>query len=454
MVRWYRSLFLRIFLWFWLIVFLAMGTAVGMIVWLEDDYYREATVQETRLLRSIIDNQRPLLAEDRRFWRKLRPGWNLVITPLDNIAQLPHDIEKFADEAAERSEILWGQDDGWQMIGPVRSGNHLYVAVARRGWQGVFEDEDRWAIPVVMVLVVTLLCSLLAWSLTRPVRRLQGAVKRLATGDFDMSALNKSYRRHDEIGALTQEVIDMAGALQRLLHSHQQLLRDVSHELRSPLTRLQIALAIARKKDKDGVLDAEHDRIERAVGQVDNLIGQMLDLARLQQQDQAELLCEEDIVQERMDEWLDDADIECQSHKLTIKRDWDNKPLTADWDWLLVERAFDNILRNAIRFSPEGGELVVGCKLIQGKVEISVRDCGPGVPEEELSRIFDAFAQVDSARDHASGGYGIGLALVSRITELHNGKVRAENTSPGLKVTLSLPLTMSLSMPLTGASAT
>jgi two-component system sensor histidine kinase CpxA len=219
-----------------------------VIVWIEDDYYREATTQEIRLLRTIVETQRPILAEERRFWRSLKPGWNLVITPLDNISQLPHDIEEFADEAAERTQILWGQDDGWQMIGPVRRGNYLYVAVARRGWQGLFEDEDRWVIPIAVILVVTLMCSLLAWSMTRPVRRLQGAVKQLARGDFDMSELNKTYRRHDEIGVLTQEVIDMADALQRLLQSHQQLLRDVSHELRSPLTRLQIALAIARKK--------------------------------------------------------------------------------------------------------------------------------------------------------------------------------------------------------------
>ena len=231
----------------------------------------------------------------------------------------------------------------------------------------------------------------------------------------------------------------MADALQRLLQSHQQLLRDVSHELRSPLTRLQIALAIARKKDHDNVLAGEHDRIERAVGQVDNLIGQMLDLARLQQQDQAELLCEEDVVQERVQEWLDDAEIESNDHKLTLRFESDKAPILADWDWLLVECAFDNLVRNAIRFSPEGSELVIGCRLIKGRVELSVRDHGPGVPEDELSRIFDAFTQVDSARDHASGGYGIGLALVSRITELHDGTVVAENQSPGLKVTLSLP---------------
>jgi two-component system sensor histidine kinase CpxA len=165
----------------------------------------------------------------------------------------------------------------------------------------------------------------------------------------------------------------------------------------------------------------------------------MLDLARLQQQDQAELLCEEDVVQERVQEWLDDAEIESNDHKLTLRFESDKAPILADWDWLLVERAFDNLVRNAIRFSPEGSELVIGCRLIKGRVELSVRDHGPGVPEDELSRIFDAFTQVDSARDHASGGYGIGLALVSRITELHDGTVVAENQSPGLKVTLSLP---------------
>ena len=416
-----------------------MTVAVGVIVWIEDDYYRQANTQEIRLLRTIIETQRPILAEERRFWRSLKPGWNLVITPLDNISQLPHDIEEFADAAAERTQILWGQDDGWQMIGPVRRDNYLYVAVARRGWQGLFEDEDRWVIPIAVILVVTLMCSLLAWSMTRPVRRLQRAVKQLATGDFDMSELNKTYRRHDEIGVLTQEVIDMADALQRLLQSHQQLLRDVSHELRSPLTRLQIALAIARKKDQSELLTGEHDRIERAVGQVDNLVDQMLDLARLQQQDQTELLREKDVVQERVQEWLDDAEIEVSDHKLTLRFEADSASIFADWDWLLVERAFDNLIRNAIRFAPEGSELVIECRLVTDRVALSVRDFGPGVPEGELSRIFDAFTQVDSARDHASGGYGIGLALVSRITELHAGTVIAENQAPGLKVTLSLP---------------
>ena len=109
-------------------------------------------------------------------------------------------------------------------------------------------------------------------------------------------------------------------------------------------------------------------------------------------------------------------------------------------DWADVQEAMSADAARIRESDEEGAELVVRCHERNGVVALSVRDFGPGVPEEELSRIFDAFAQVDSARDHASGGYGIGLALVSRITELHNGKVVAQNQSPGLQVTLSMPV--------------
>ena len=114
--------------------------------------------------------------------------------------------------------------------------------------------------------------------------------------------------------------------------------------------------------------------------------------------------------------------------------------MKCDWDWMLVERAFDNLLRNAIRFAPAGSELLIGAAISGESAELWVQDQGPGVPEEELLRIFDPFTQVDSARDHAAGGYGIGLALVKRIVELHDGSVLAENRFPGLRITMRLPL--------------
>ncbi len=438
-MRWYRSLFFKVFLWFWAVMFLAMWAAVLTNDWIEDDYFRPASEREVMHLVHMMEQDRPILAEGRKLWRKVRPGWNLVFVPADLITQLPHDLEEFADQAALSGNILFGQNDGWLMIGPLEQSGYLYIGVARRQWPGLLENEDRWLVPVAMVLVVTLLCFVLVWSLTIPIRRLQRTVRRLAAGNFDVSDLRHVRFREDEIGLLAGEVMDMAGSLQRLLHSHQQLLRDVSHELRSPLTRLQIALGIARKKDQQSLLQSEHDRIERAVQQVDGLVSQILDLARLQQSDR-QLLQQETLgVQEQLREWVDDADMELQQKQLQI--DW-NIPageLLCHWDWLLVQRAFDNLLRNAIRFAPHNSVIQVGLTLSHGLISLWVQDQGPGVPEEQLESIFDPFTQVDSARDHAAGGYGLGLALVRRIVELHDGIVSAGNASPGLRVTMRLP---------------
>lgn len=288
--------------------------------------------------------------------------------------------------------------------------------------------------------MITLLCMGLVWSLTRPIRRLQRTVRQLGKGNFDVSEIRSDANRYDEIGELSSDVVEMADALNRLLQSHQQLLRDVSHELRSPLTRLQIALGIARKKDPDGLLDAEHNRIERAVGQVDGLVSQILDLARLQQQDSQNLQLEYRSLANQLDNWVQDAEIEMDEKQIVLQSHLPDETIQCHWDWILVERAVDNILRNAIRFSPEGGKLDVSAQLTSdGQIEIAIQDEGPGVPEEDLQRIFNPFTQVDSARDHASGGYGIGLALVHRIVELHDGIIEACNQSPGLRITMRLP---------------
>ncbi|MDK2776591.1 MAG: HAMP domain-containing histidine kinase [Pseudomonadota bacterium] len=438
-MRWYRSLFFKIFLWFWGVIFVAMWAAVLTNDWIEEDYYRQASQRELMHLVQMMDRERPIIAEGRKLWRKFRPGWNLVAVPVDMLSQLPHDLEEFVEQAAAEDAVLWGQNDGWLMIGPLQRQNYLYIAVTRTGWQSVLDNENRWLVPAAVVVVVTLLCFILAWSLTGPIRRLQTTVRQLGDGNFDVSGLRRDLYRHDEIGSLAGEVVDMAGALQRLLHSHQQLLRDVSHELRSPLTRLQIALGIARKKDSDGLLAAEHNRIERAVGQVDALVSQILDLARLQQQDSQALQTEPRSLAAQIRLWLQDAELEIAQRKLTLQADLTADAFRCDWDWILIERAFDNLLRNAIRFSPEGGRLTVRVRIRGEKVAITVTDEGPGVPAEELQRIFDPFTQVDPARDHAAGGYGIGLALVKRIVELHGGIINAANASPGLTVTMCLP---------------
>ena len=444
-MHWYHSLFLKIFFWFWSVIFVAMAAAVFTYEWIGDDYLRPATQREVGLLVDQMEHERPVIAEGRRLWRSLRPGWNLVAAPVDAVSQLPHDLEEFADQAASRREVLWGQNDGWVMVGPLQYDGYLYLSVARTELHNVLDNEHRWLVPLIVVLVVTLLCFLLVWNLTRPIRRLRSTVRQLGRGNFDVSGLQADLRRHDEIGTLARDVADMAAALQRLLHSHQQLLRDVSHELRSPLTRLQIALGIARKKDTAQTLAAEHQRIERAVEQVDGLISEILDLARLRQANSSTLKTETLSVAAQMESWLQDAALEISHKSLSLETYLPAPDIRASWEWMLVERAFDNLLRNAIRFSPADSVLRVGAAQRGDEIELWVADSGPGVAEEDLQRIFDAFVQVDTARSHthsrsqSSGGYGIGLALVKRIVELHDGKITAENIHPGLRVTMRLP---------------
>lgn len=434
--RWSRSLFFKIFLWFWSVVFIAMVVAVLTNNWLKKDFNRAATQQEIMQLVSMIEQERANIAEGRKLWRKTDPGWNLIAVPKDLITHLPQALEDFTEKADDSGKVLYGQQGGWLLIGPLQHQGFLYLAASHTQWFTVFEAQDRLLVLLAALSVVTLLCLVLVWSLTRPIRHLQLAVKQLARGNFDTTELKQVKSRADETGMLAAEMVNMAVSLKRLLNSHHQLLRDVSHELRSPLTRLQMALAIARKKDPENSLEAEHNRIERAVGQINNLISQILDLARLQQDElQRESLCIADMLQL----WVEDAELELQQKEIRVEWFLPAEKLSASWDWLLIERAFDNLLRNAIRFAPHGSSIQIGMQTKLESVQLWVQDQGPGVPEDSLELIFDSFSQVDLSRDHASGGYGLGLTLVKRIVELHGGVVIASNQNPGLRVLMSLP---------------
>ncbi|WP_084644800.1 HAMP domain-containing sensor histidine kinase [Oceanobacter kriegii] len=442
-VRWYQSLYLKVFLWFWLALSLAMAVAVVTSDWLSNDFIKPASQNDARLLVSLIERQPPIMAEGRMLWSQLQPGWNLVSVQVNRVGELPHDLEEFADTAALEGKVMYGQNDGWLMLGPVQSGNYLYMGVSRQAWSNFLDDNRRWVLPIVVFVVVTLLCFALVWSLTHPMRRLQRVVRQMSQGNFDVSELGADENRHDEIGVLIAEVASMAGATNRLLQSQRQLLRDVSHELRSPLTRLQMALGIARKKDTDGIVLKEHDRIERAVEQVDGLIAQILDLARLAQLNAGQLQAETDNPAHHVKIWLMDAEVEIDDKGLTLNTDIQADLDACHWDWMLVERAVDNLLRNAIRFSPEGGVLTLSVQQHERWVEISVQDQGPGVPDDMLERIFTPFTQIDPARSPKIGsdsGYGLGLALVYRVAELHSGNVYARNCEPGLRVTLRFPV--------------
>lgn len=440
-MRWFHSLFLRMFLGFWLILLVAVATGAATTWWLQTPNVREAHGREQGLLLRLIDRHPPILAEQRRLWQPLKAGWNLIAVDRRDMTHLPYDMERFVDQAIEQERVLWGHERGLVLIGPLVREDFVYLAANPRQWRLMFDDRALWLMPLMMGGVVTLLCFLLAWYVSRPIQRLQATLRQIAVGDFSLAAIAQDCQRRDDMGQLAREVTAMSHGLQRLLVSHQQLLRDVSHELRSPLTRLQIALGLARHKDIERNLVAEHARIERAAEQVNDLIADILDLARLQQ-DVGQINRSVESVSACLQRWCTEAELEMEAKSLRYRLSLPNDDVLAYWDWPLIQRAFDNILRNAIRFAPAESALAICVGLQSDRVEITIGDQGPGMPEALMARVFDPFFQVDPARDHASGGYGLGLSLVKRVVELHGGDITLMNTHPGLSVLLRIPRTM------------
>ncbi len=296
------------------------------------------------------------------------------------------------------------------------------------------------AMPLVLAALVSgLVCFLLARYLTAPLARLRRATEAYATGDLNTRVMPSMGGRRDEIAELAQSFDRMAARLQELMTSQRQLLSDVSHELRSPLARLQVALGLARQR-AEGRASEELDRIEREAERLNDLIGQLLSLARL-----------ESGIGESGREPIDlagllsgiaaDADYEARASHRRVEC---LAPAAAvvDGDGKLLQSALENIVRNAVHYTAEGTAVTVTLERDPSGTgwRVRVQDRGPGVPDEMLSKLFEAFVRVGDSRDRASGGYGLGLAIARRAIIAHGGDIRASNVPEGgLRIEVRLP---------------
>jgi two-component system sensor histidine kinase CpxA len=299
------------------------------------------------------------------------------------------------------------------------------VLPSPRGRFPFFLPQNLWIVGVVVVLSYAL-----ALHLSSPLRLLQRAVERFGQGDF--SARVKSQRR-DELGDLARTFDRMAERIQTLLTAERRLLLDISHELRSPLARLAVAVELARSgEDREAALS----RIEKEAERLNALVGELLQVTRAEG-DPSSLHMEPVRLDELVGELVEDCSVEAQARGCRLTLDAP-LPLTVQGDGELLRRAVENVIRNAIRHTPADTPVEVRLES-NGKVCITVRDYGPGVPDEFLPRIFDPFYRVDTDRNRSSGGVGLGLAIARRAIELHKGAIRARNASPGLLVEIELP---------------
>jgi len=292
---------------------------------------------------------------------------------------------------------------------------------------------------ILIALVISgLVCFWLARHITRPITRLRLATQKLTAGDLDVRVANELGRRHDELAALAIDFDRMAEQLQALVQSQQHLIRDVSHELRSPLARLQVALELARQRG-NGQVEDELNRIELEAERLNELIGQVLSLARMETGARPLNRRPTDMKQ-LIETIVGDAHYEAQSNqRQVILVSADARVLNIDET--LIHSAIENIIRNAIKNTAKNTTVEVTLVANRDTVKIAIRDHGPGISNDRLKDIFQPFVRLSEARDRNSGGYGLGLAIANRAIRLHKGKIIAENcTTGGLLLTITLPI--------------
>ncbi len=296
------------------------------------------------------------------------------------------------------------------------------------------------ALRVVLLLIISFLCCWwLAKSFSAPLIAIQKASKKLGEGKL-ATRISKFDQRSDEFGALARSFNQMAIQLEGNISAHQRLLGDVSHELRSPLTRLQLAIALAEKNSGNTIEQQKHlTRCDTEVDRLDEMIADVLTLSRLEHSHNTFTA---DVIE--LNSLIKQVVTDCQyfatSKNVTITFiGIIDCVLLADSK--LLDSAISNVLNNAVKYSPNGQEVIVELSKQNEKIILSVSDHGPGVPNEMIEKLFTPFFRVADSRERSTGGTGLGLAIAQQAITLHQGTIVAQNmVTTGLKTTIKLPL--------------
>ena len=287
----------------------------------------------------------------------------------------------------------------------------------------------------LFLLIGGLVCWWLARSLTSPIQTLRNVTQQFAGGNLSVR-VGDSITGQSEIKDLANDFDTMAQRIEQQVESQQRLQRDISHELRSPLARLNVALELARQRSGDQA-ESALNRIERESDRLNEMIGQLLSLHRLESE---VLSCDQSLdLSALLVDLVADADFEARAHNGAVHIQ-SEQGVQIRGDEKLLYGAIENVLRNAVRYTKEDSSVEVAMRKLVDKVLITVRDHGPGIDDAALEKIFQPFYRVDDARERNTGGSGIGLAIAERTIRRHGGTIRARNADGGgLEVVIELP---------------
>ena len=341
--------------------------------------------------------------------------------------------------ATKRPEILEGELPPLLARPAQAESGEEFVLVAEPPHRSLHSPFHPLLHLLAIVLIGGLFSYWLARYLTSPVAKLRAATRELAAGNLSARVVPTLGNRRDELASLAADFDEMAEKIQSLVDSQRRLLGDISHELRSPLARLNVALELARQRSGAEASSAL-ERIQLEAENLNEMIGQLLALTRLESGAEEILKSEFDLTA-LVRGVSEDADFEARSRKRSVKLE-SSPDCKVVGNEQLLRRAIENVVRNAVQYTASETEVVVklDCE-DSGVAVLTVRDHGPGVPENALTEIFRPFYRVDDARDRKAGGVGLGLAIAERAVRIHAGIVEASNAADGgLVVTISLPV--------------
>lgn len=455
-----RSIFLKIFLSFWLAM-IATGAVTELIHVVSDPGSRTKKFQN--LLRSslysaslgLINNngeeqRNASIALMQRIENDIKAHLDLIGADGHVLTPRPPSAEvlKLASELHSQNSPLEKEIEGIDYYAEIIDLQHapsyaMVINWPHRSFIEHFLRREMLPERLFAILIITgILCYGLAYYFTRPIRILRRSAQSLAAGNLSSRVGPSLKKLNDETADLGRDFDIMAERIEGLINAQRRLIQDISHELRSPLARLGVALGLVRKK-AGANLNAPLDRIELETERLNELIGQLLSLTTLET-DFTDIPKQEMNLSCLLKQIVQDTDYEAKAQtkgvELTALEE-----ITIFGVSELLHRAFENVMRNAIRFT--GANTIVSVELKKTILadhhfaRLSVRDHGPGVPESMLDNIFKPFYRVEEARERERGGTGIGLAIAQRAILLHGGSIKAENAvDGGLRVTIEIPI--------------
>lgn len=458
-----QSLFFRVFLWFWLAALLIFFSSVWLAKQLGPEVkYQPLNTQQqqdlefiTRRLQNKIDKlngQVELKNVLKKLSKRNRNRFGLMLIE-QSTREIVHSVirhrpikKEMFDDFNPQSTPLMLEVKGINFVGPGRvkinqNDYMLFLVKPRPGRDLRVMRYEYPGIFIIFMLSLSLgLCFLFVRGLLNPIAQLRHASKRMATGEMGVRVGNAS-KRSDEIGQLGCDFNFMSEQVESLLNSQKRLLADISHELRSPLTRLQLSIGIALQQTESDMsvnMLTAIERIEKEASRIEGMIAQVLLLSRLDNQQPIQNL-QLVSIQQIMTPIITDAQFEAEQKNKTLSYQIDEN-ISFYADPQLLSSAIENILRNAINYSTH--QIQISVSEQDKHVVWVIDDDGNGIQENQLSRVFEAFYRESSVRDRNSGGVGLGLAIAQRAIGKHQGIIQASNKPQGgLLVKICMPIT-------------